>query len=182
MEMEKYKVIKSKEVWSGHVVKIHVDDVRMPQGNIAQREVVSHIGAVGVLPITAQNEVVLVRQYRHAVRGYLLEIPAGKLDKEGESPRECARRELKEEAGVEFKELVELSVFYNSPGFSDERFHLFMAQVESIGEMFPDGDEEEDMERVIVPLAEALEMIDDGRIVDAKSIIGLLMAARRLKI
>ena len=182
METEKYKVIKSKEVWSGHVVKVHVDDVRMPQGNIAQREVVSHIGAVGVLPITAQNKVVLVRQYRHAVRGYLLEIPAGKLDKEGESPKECARRELKEEAGVEFKELVELSVFHNSPGFSDERFHLFMAHVESIGETFPDGDEEEDMERVIIPLTEALDMVDDGRIIDAKSIIGLLLAARRLKI
>ena len=154
----------------------------MPLGNVAQREVLKHAGAVGVVPVTSENNVVLVRQYRHAVGGYLLEIPAGKLDKDQESPDDCARRELKEEAGVEFKDLIKLTDFHNSPGYSDELFHLYMARVESIGDMEPDGDEEMDMERVIIPMTEALRMIDDQEIVDAKTIIGLLMAARRLSV
>ncbi|KKK50343.1 hypothetical protein LCGC14_3125970 [marine sediment metagenome] len=182
METKKYEVIKSNEIWRGHIFSIRVDDVRMPLGNIAQREVISHPGAVGVVPVTKEDEVVLVRQYRHPVGAYLLEIPAGKLDKDQESPDDCARRELKEEAGVEFKDLIELIKFHNSPGHSNELFHLYMAQVESIGEMSPEGDEEQDMERVIIPITVALQMIDDRQIVDAKSIIGLLMAARRLGI
>ena len=90
------------------------------------------------------------------------------------------RRELREEAGVEFSDLIELTEFHNSPGYSSELFHLYMAEVTSIGEMEPDGDEELDMERIIVPLDEALAMVDRREIIDAKSIIGLLLASRRL--
>ena len=176
---DKYQVVSSREVWQGHIYSIRVDDVRMPDGNIREREVLTHAGAVGVVAVTVDREVVLVRQYRHAIGGYLLEIPAGKRDRD-EPPGECARRELKEEAGVEFRELIELTEFYNSPGYSSELFHLFMAEITAIGEMEPDGDEELDMERVIIPLDEALAMIDRREIIDAKSIIGLLLAARRI--
>ena len=180
MPESKYEVVGSREVWEGHIFKIHVDDVRMPDGEVVEREVLTHAGAVGVVPLTAEREVILVRQYRHAVRGYLLEIPAGKRDRV-EPPTECARRELKEEAGAEFSNLFELNTFYNSPGYSSELFHLYLAEVTSIGEMEPDGHEEMEMEREIIPLDEALRMIDDGRIVDAKTIIGLLLAERWLK-
>jgi len=175
----KYQVVSSREVWEGHIFKVRVDDVRMPGGEVVEREVISHAGAVGVVPVTAKGEVILVSQYRHAIGGYLLEIPAGKRDRI-EPPTECARRELKEEAGAEFKNLFELSEFHNSPGYSSELFHLYLAEVTAIGEMEPDGFEEMEMEREIVPLAEALRMIDDGRIVDAKTIIGLLLADRWL--
>lgn len=180
MPEEKYKIVGSKQVWEGHIFKVRVDDVRMPDGEVVEREVISHAGAVGVVPVTADGQVVLVRQYRHAVRGYLLEIPAGKRDRV-EAPTECAKRELKEEAGVEYSNLFELIEFHNSPGYSSELFHLYLAQVSSIGEMEPDGHEELDMEREIVPLEAALTMIDDGRIVDAKTIVGLLLADRWLR-
>lgn len=180
MSQNKYQVVKTREVWRGHIFTIHVDDVRMPAGNIAEREVLTHAGAVGVVALTPDMEVVLVRQYRHAVGHYLLEIPAGKLDRD-ELPAVCARRELKEEAGVEYDNLIELTEFHNSPGYSSELFHLYMAEVKSFGEMEPDGDEEMDMERIIIPLEDALTMIDSREIVDAKSIIGLLLADRRMK-
>lgn len=180
MTKKKYEVLRSREVWEGHIFKVRVDDVRMPSGAIVEREVISHAGAVGVVPITSDGEVIMVRQYRHAIGGYLLEIPAGKRDRV-EPPTECAKRELKEEAGATFSDLFELNEFHNSPGYSSELFHLYLAKVTSIGEMEPDGEEEMEMEREIVPLKEALNMIDDGRIVDAKTIIGLLLADRWLQ-
>jgi len=179
MTTSKYEVLRSKEVWEGHIFKIRVDDVRMPSGAIAEREVISHAGAVGVVPLTSDRKVILVRQYRHAIGGYLLEIPAGKRDRV-EPPAECAKRELKEEAGADFSDLFELNEFYNSPGYSSELFHLYLARVTSIGEMEPDGEEEMEMEREIIPLQEALGMIDDGQIIDAKTIIGLLLTERWL--
>jgi ADP-ribose pyrophosphatase len=180
MDVNKYKVVSSKQVWAGHIFTIRVDDVQMPAGNVAQREVLSHAGAVGVVAVTKDRQVVLVRQYRHATRSYLWEIPAGKLDRD-ETPTECARRELREEAGVEFEDVFELAEFHNSPGYSSELFHLYLAEVTSIGETQPDGDEELEMERSIIPLEDALAMIDKGEIIDAKTMIGLLMADRWLK-
>lgn len=180
MPDSKYEVVGSREVWRGHIFTIRVDDVKMPAGHVAEREVISHAGAVGVVPLTGDRRVVLVRQYRHAIGGYLTEIPAGKLDR-AESPVDCARRELKEEAGAVFSDLIELTDFHNSPGYSSELFHLFVARVESLGETSPDGEEEEEMERIIIPLEEALAMVDRREIVDAKTIIGLFMADRWLK-
>ena len=174
---KKYETLDSKEVWNGHIFRVRVDQVRMPAGHIAEREVISHAGAVGIVPVTARSEVILVRQYRHAIEDYLLEIPAGKLDRV-ETPLECAFRELKEEAGADATELVELAQFYNSPGYSSELFHLYGALVANIGEVQPDGEEEQDMERVIIPLSEALEMTTGGEINDAKTVIGLFLADR----
>lgn len=177
--MSKYEIVKSEIKYQGHIFTVRQDKVKMPQGNIAIREVLLHGGAVGMVPLTANQEVVLVRQYRHATQKYLLEIPAGKLAP-GEDPQLCAIRELREETGVEAEKLIKLAEFYNSPGYSSERFHLYLAKIKSMGEMQPDGDEELEMERLIFPLEEALKLVDKGEICDAKSIIGLLMTARWL--
>jgi len=175
----KYQIVKSEIKYRGHIFTVRQDEVLMPQGNVAIREVLLHGGAVGIVPLTVSNEVVLVRQYRHATQKYLLEIPAGKLAAE-EDPELCALRELREETGVEAESLVKLAEFYNSPGYSSERFHLYLAKIKAIGAMQPDGDEELEMERLILPLTEALSLVDKGEICDAKSIIGLLMTARWL--
>lgn len=173
----KYRIVNSKQVWEGHIFKVRVDEVEMPDGQILEREVIKHAGAVGVVPITADGRVILVKQYRHAIGGYLWEIPAGKRDRV-EAPTECAKRELKEEAGAEYTDLWELAEFNNSPGYSSELFHLYLAKVSNIGEAEPDGAEEMEMEREVFPLKETLAMIDQGEIVDAKTIIGLLLAER----
>lgn len=179
MKVSKYQTVKSEIKYKGHIFTVRQDQVRMPQGNIAIREVLLHGGAVGIVPLTAHKEVVLVKQYRHATNKYLVEIPAGKLAPD-EDPQLCAVRELKEETGVEADSLIKLAEFYNSPGYSSERFHLYLAKIKSIGKMEPDGDEELEMERLIMPLEKALSLVDKGEICDAKSIIGLLMTARWL--
>jgi len=174
---KEYKVIDSRQVFQGAIFKIFVDKVRMPNGNIVEREVLSHFGAVGIVPMTKNNEVVLVEQYRHAAGQRLWEIPAGKLDKD-EDPLDCAVRELKEETGFAADEMIKLVDFYNAPGYSSERFHLFLAKGLRAGEAQPDGDEEHDLAMMTLPLSKALAMIYSGEIYDAKSIIGLLLAER----
>lgn len=178
---KQYKIVDSRVVFQGHIFKVSVDQVRMPNGDVVERERLSHGGAVGMVPVTQKGKVLLVRQYRHAVRRHLLEVPAGKLDA-GEDPEACAHRELLEEVGATADELVELATFFNSPGYSSELFHLYLAKVsDELSAPQPDGHEEEDMEIVPVSLDEALALVDDGTICDAKSIIGLLMAERRLR-
>lgn len=172
---KEYKIIDSRQVFQGKIFKIFVDNVRMPSGNIVEREVLSHFGAVGIVPITEKNEVILVEQYRHAARQRLWEIPAGKLDKD-EDPRDCAVRELKEETGITAADIIKLVEFYNAPGYSNERFYLYMAKGLTIGEAQPDGDEEQDLKVIKLPLSKALSMMRSGEICDAKSIIGLLLA------
>lgn len=177
---EDYELIDSKRVFDGEIIKVYVDHVRMPGGRVVEREVLAHFGAVGIVPVTSDNEVMIVEQYRHAARRRLWEIPAGKLDR-NEDPLDCAIRELKEETGVTASEIVKIAEFYNSPGYSNERFHLYFAKIATIGEAEPDGDEESDLKIMIIPLAEALSKIDEGEICDAKSIIGLLLTDRWLK-
>jgi ADP-ribose pyrophosphatase len=168
-----HEVVSSEQAFDGRVVKVFLDDVRLPDGRHARWERVAHPGAVGIVPLMEDNTVLLVRQYRHAVRGVLLEIPAGKLDT-GELPADTARRELAEEVGMKAGEMLQLAEFYNSPGYSDEYFHLYLAREleEEKGE--PEPDEFLEIERL--PLADALGMIPTGAIRDAKSIIGLSLA------
>jgi len=175
-----YQVVDSRKVFQGKIFTIFVDDVRMPGGKVVEREILAHAGAVGIVPVTADNKVILVEQYRHATKGRIWEIPAGKLDSE-EDPLDCAIRELEEETGAKTDKMEKIAEFYNAPGYSNERFHLYLARVTAIGPAKPDGDEEEDMRVRQVPLAEALSAVDTGEINDAKSIIGLLMTDRRLR-
>lgn len=176
---DKYKVKETKKIFSGHIFKIFVDLVEMPSGRVVEREMLAHGGAVGIVPITSKREVLLVEQYRHAVRDRILEIPAGKLNAD-EDPLECAVRELKEETGATVSRIEKLSEFFNAPGYSSEIFYLYLAHIDSIGDPEPDGDEEEDMNVIRILLDEALDMVKNGKINDAKTIIGLLLASQEI--
>ncbi len=157
-----------REVFRGNLIRVEVWSGRY-------REIVRHPGVCAVVAITASGVVLLVRQYRDAIGAELLEIPAGTRDVDGEDVSECARREVLEETGHRVTYLQPLGSVHTSPGFADERVELFLAEVE------PEGDPtEEGIEVLAMPFAEALQAVDRGEITDAKSIIGLLLADRRL--
>ena len=176
--MSGYETLGSKKVFSGRILSLNVDEVRMPSGRVVEREFVSHGGAVGIVPVTDAMEIIMVSQYRHPVGGTLLEIPAGKLDA-GETPEECAWRELVEETCMAPGRLLKLATFYTTPGYSNEVFHLFLADglYEEHSELT-----EEDIEGVVkVPLEEAVRMITDGTIEDGKTIAAVGLVKIRLE-
>jgi ADP-ribose pyrophosphatase len=145
-----------------------------------EREIVHHPGAVVVVPLTADGKVVMVRQFRAATGGVLLEVPAGKRDVEGEAPELTAQRELAEEVGLRAGRLDLLGRFYNSPGFCDEFTWLYLAR--DLEEVPPDRQGHEEMQMSVeeVPLSDLAALVDAGELVDAKSIIGLSLARFRL--
>lgn len=162
---------------------VRVDRVRMPDGSLAEREIVEHTDAVAVVPIDAEGRVVLLRQYRHALGEPALEIPAGKLDVAGEAREAAARRELLEETGLEAGGLEHLVSFRNSGGWTDEETTVYLARDVRPGDVpedFTATAEEADMEVVRLPLADALAAARRGEIIDAKTLIGLLLSADRL--
>lgn len=162
-------------VYRGKMLKIRVDTVALPNGEIAQREIVEHPGAVAMIPVTEEGKVVLVRQFRYPINRVTLEIPAGKLEW-GEEPEATCARELAEEAGLQAATLERLTEIVPTPGYSNERIVIYKAtglkRVEAI------ADPDEFIEIVELPLAEALDMIARGEIQDAKTIIGLLWLSR----
>ncbi len=164
-----------REVYKGRVVHLVIEDVELPNGNRVPLEIIHHPGAAAVVPFTAAGEVLLVRQYRHAAGGYLLEVPAGKLDP-GEAPEACALRETEEEVGYAPGHLTRLGAIYTTPGFTDEVIHLYAAHdlVPGTANLGPD----EVLSVVQLPLAEALARIRRGEIQDAKTICALMMADR----
>jgi len=176
---EDHKIISSKCVFSGKVVGVFIDEVSLPDGRIARWERVNHPGAVGIVPMLDDSHMLLVKQYRHATRKVLLEIPAGKLDIASESPEDCASRELVEEVGHSAATLVKLAEFYNSPGYSNEYFHLYLAKNLERASGVHDDDEFLTVE--LVRLENALELIERSEIVDAKSIIGITLATLYLE-
>ncbi len=151
-----------------------------PDGEQFERDVVHHPGAVVVVPLTSSGTVVMVRQYRAAVDAELLELPAGKRDVRGEPTEITAARELAEEVGLRAGRLELMARFYNSPGFCDELSWLYLAQDLSVAPLDRQGAEERHMAIEEVPLAAAPGLIESGEIVDAKTIIGLTLAAQRL--
>ncbi len=167
-----HEVLSSEQVFGGRVIKVFTEQVRLPDGRTAHWERVAHPGAVGMVPLLEDGTVLMLRQYRHAVREVLLEIPAGKLDR-GESPLQCAVRELAEEVGRKADRMVELAEFYNSPGYSDERFYLYLAT--GLTEAHGRAEDDEFLEPAPVRIGDAADLIASGVIRDAKSIIGLAM-------
>ncbi|NIM05934.1 MAG: NUDIX domain-containing protein [Armatimonadetes bacterium] len=170
------RIIASNEVFSGRLLRVRVEEVALPDGERAQREVVYHPGAIAVVPLLESGDVVMVRQFRLPTGKALLEIPAGVLE-EGEAPEECVERELSEEIGMRPGRLDRLCSIYLAPGYSSEVIHLFLA-----GDLQPawaPKDEDERLERVEVSVSEALRMIERGEIQDAKTIVGLLLATGR---
>ena len=170
------KILSSQKVFEGRVCNVTVDTVS--EGEITyQREVVHHNGSAVIVPVFDDGTVALVKQYRHPAVRYLLEVPAGTLAK-GERPEIGAARELKEELGVVAASLEKLSEFFVSPGFCEEKMWVYLATELSEGEQALEDDEILDVVRL--PIAEALEMITSGEIQDAKTIIGLILAAPRV--
>ena len=169
----------TRRVHTGKVLNLDIDQVRFPDGSEGELEIIRHPGASAVVPFLTDPhgedpQVLLLRQYRYAADGYLYEIPAGRLD-EGESPEECAGRELKEETGCTAQSLQRLTTIFTTPGFIDERIHLFLAEGLAQGES--NREKDEFAEVVAMPLSRALAMIEQGEISDGKTIVGLMFAA-----
>jgi ADP-ribose pyrophosphatase len=178
--------IETRPVFRGRVLDLNVEQVRYPDGSEGQLEIVRHRGAAAALPLYRPGEwsggpdagVILIRQHRHATGGYLWELPAGKLD-EGESPESCAARELEEETGVRADELRHLTTIWTTPGFTDERIHLFLATGLQPGRAALEA--HEFIERHEMPLHQAVGLVRSGEIDDAKTMIALLLADRQLE-
>jgi ADP-ribose pyrophosphatase len=159
------------DIYSGRVVTLRVIDLALADGRLVKREIVEHAAGAAVVAVDHDGNVLLVRQFRPAVGAHVLELPAGIVDP-GESPLECARRELKEETGVTADALEPLATFYSSPGFCTEVLHVFA--VSELGEGNRASDEEEELELVRLPLADAIERVLNGELSDAKTVTGLL--------
>ncbi len=167
------KMISTQPIFDGRIIRVHVDEVSLPNGRTAQREVVNHPGGVGILAIDDDKNVLTVTQYRYVYRQTLLEIPAGKLES-GEDPREAAKRELREETGAAASEWRSLGEIYPTPGFCDEIIRLYLARGLSYGEMAPDEDEFLDVRRL--PFSVMVDMVLSGEITDGKTCVAILKA------
>lgn len=172
------ETISSEEIYSGKIVHLYRDTVRLPNGRQAIREVMRHAGAAAVVPLTEDGNVILVRQYRYPFAQVMLEIPAGKLDA-GEDPLECARRELMEETGLDAREFVSLGVYYPSVAVMDEVIHLYLARNFIKGETNLDADEFLHVEQR--PLKDVVEQVMRGEIPDGKTQTAILKVWNLLK-
>jgi len=165
-------------VYKGRVVEFNLEEARLPNGRTVQLEILRHPGASAVVPLQEDGQVVLIRQYRHAAGGMIYEIPAGRLDP-GEAPLDCARRELAEEVGREASQWERLGAIWTTPGFTDEKIHLFLArQLTSVGQAL---EHDEVIEVVKRPLEEVIAMIRRGEIEDGKTICALMLAYFQIK-
>lgn len=171
--------IASTRIHSGRVIDLDVDTVRFPDGSIGQLEMIRHPGAAAVVPFASDPHgkdptVLLIQQYRYAANGLLIEIPAGRLNP-GEDPQVCAHRELLEEVGVKAGRVERLTTIWTTPGFTDERIHLFWASDLTADKHAREPDEF--IEVIPKPLSEALQMVRNGEISDAKTALSLLLVA-----
>ncbi|HPV73762.1 MAG TPA: NUDIX hydrolase [Gemmatimonadaceae bacterium] len=177
--MTDFPKVDSVRVYNGRILNLDLDRVRFPDGSVGELEMIRHPGASAVLPFASDPlgddpQLLLIRQYRYAAEAFLYEIPAGRLDP-GESPLECAKRELREETGCTAARVEPLITIYTTPGFTDEKIHLFMASGLTMGESHREADEF--IEVVTRPLSEVLQLIERGEIVDGKTMIAILYAA-----
>lgn len=166
------RVLGGELIYRGRVINLRVDQVELPGGRVTSREVVEHPGAVAIVPLLDDGRVVLVRQYRHAAGGTLLEIPAGTLDQPGETPEAAAARELQEETGYSAARLTPLATFYPAPGFASELMHLFVATGLTQGDQGQMDDEQITVEWT--PLSSVPDLLARGELRDAKTLVGLL--------
>ncbi len=168
------KTTRIEPIYEGKIINLQIEHVQLPDGQTSTREVVKHPGAVAVLALR-NGKMLAVEQYRKAMNRTLVEIPAGKLDA-GEQPLDAAVRELEEETGYRASELLHVHSFYTSPGFADEIIHLYATDQQSAGTLQPD--EDEFLELMELTLEEAKDMIADGRIRDAKTIMAVYVWER----
>jgi len=170
----------TRRVYTGRVINLDIDTVRFPDGSLGELEMIRHPGASAIVPILGEPnapdpQLVLIRQYRYAAGGYLYEIPAGRLDA-GESPANCAARELTEETGYRAARIEHLYTMFTTPGFTDECIHVFRATELREGPSAREPDEFMSIEPV--PLSRAMQLIRTGEISDAKTALAILYAAQ----
>src|SRR5690625_1723530 len=168
--MDKFaeKTLRAKHIFKGNIISLQVDEVQLPNGKTSTRELVKHPGAVAVIPITEEQKILFVKQYRKPLEKSLIEIPAGKLET-GEKPEVTAIRELEEETGYTTKNLSYVTSFYTSPGFANELIHIYLAtDLKQLAEPVAE-DEDEFVELVPLTLDEAEEYVKEQRIHDAKT-------------
>jgi len=168
-----------RQIFRGRILDVGVEEVTLPNGARVELEVIRHPGAAAVAAVDEQRRVVLIHQFRHAAGGFVWELPAGVLDAPEEAPVQCAERELREETGLDAACFTPLGMVMPTPGYSDERIHLFLA------EGLTDGEHDRGHDEVIqeirrVPLADAVRMVRAGEIVDSKTVAGLFLAAATL--
>ncbi len=171
--------VSTRRMYSGRIINLDIDTVRFPNGTIGELEMIRHPGASAVVPFLTDPAgddptVLLIRQYRYAAERYLYEVPAGRLDP-GEAPDACARRELREETGCQAERVEHLITMYTTPGFTDEKIHLFMATGITRGEDAREADEF--IETETMPLSRALSLVERGEIQDGKTALALMYAA-----
>ncbi len=172
------KTVSSTTIFQGRVFDVRLDRVLLPDGREANREVVVHGGGAGVVALDNQGYIYMVRQWRYPFHTEMLEIPAGKLDS-GESPEDCARRELQEETGMAAGRMISLGGYYATPAYCSEVLHIYLA--EDLQKTRQDLDDGEFLEVVRIPLEEAFGMVIGGEIKDAKTQVGLLKTYYWLK-
>lgn len=170
------ELVESQSIFKGAVFDVERDRLREENGSEIVREVVRHAGGAGCLPLFDDGRVALVKQYRHPARCDLLEIPAGKIEV-GETPAECAAREVEQEIGFRPGRIQRLAEFYSTPGFCEERLYVYLAT--ELEQATQNLDHDEFVEVIYLPLGEAVAMVERGEIEDSKTIIALLLAARK---
>ncbi|MCG3089995.1 NUDIX hydrolase [Sporosarcina cyprini] len=169
------KTVTSRTIYEGRVISLRVEDVELPDGKLAKRELVKHPGAVAILAVTAEGKLVLVRQFRKALERTLVEIPAGKIEP-GEDKRITAIRELEEETGYRAEQFEYIQSFATSPGFADEVIHLYVATDLKKVENPAAGDEDEFIDILECTIEEAEQLVSDGQVFDAKTLYAILYA------
>lgn len=173
-----FLVVRSEIVYHGHVFDVRQDQLRLPNGNLAQIDLVEHRGAVTMIPVDSQGQIWFVRQYRHAIKKILLELPAGAAEI-GESPLISAQRELREEIGMASGNLQEIGSFYLAPGYSSEFMHIFLASDLQPAPLPTDEDEFLKIEKVSA--RQAIHLAETGELEDSKSLIALFWARPHLR-
>jgi ADP-ribose pyrophosphatase len=168
------KTIDVKEIFTGNIIKVELQTVELCNKNIAKREIIRHRGGVAVVPVTQNKEIIMVRQFRKPFDEELLEVPAGKIEKD-EKPEVCALRELQEETGFAADKISFINVMYPSPGYTDEKIYIYKAEGLTEGNLSLDEDEFLSVEKYT--LKQAVDMIKTGMIKDAKTIIAIMLVA-----
>lgn len=172
--------VDSQDIFDGFVLHVKKDTIKLPNGNEATREIIRHIGAVCVVPVTDDNKVIMERQFRYPIDRVITEIPAGKLDDKNEDRLMAAKRELREETGYEADEWLDLGIYYPAPAYSDEKITMYLAKGLHKGER--DLDEDEFLNVEEIPIKSLVDDILSGKITDGKTQVAILKAAAHLNI
>ena len=175
------KIIKSERIYQGRIIDLIIEEVEDSPGKARKCEIISHLGGGVVIPMFDNGDLLLVRQYRYPHKKFVLEVPAGKLEP-NEDPLNCAKRELEEETGYTAERYEKLTAIYTTPGFCNEILHIYLAtklKKSQAGQHLDEGEQSLTIE--LIPLSTAVDMVVRGEIVDSKTIVGILLAERKLK-